>query len=268
MEVGITLRNMGPQSTPDIMQGCAVAAEEAGLESLWITDHIAIPPDDAEGSGGRYLDTLTGLAWLAGITKTIKLGSGVLILPYRPALPTAKQVATVQELSKGRLLLGVGIGWMDPEFRALGIDRHKRGEISDEYLKFFNDCFSEPVVQANGQEFLFKPCPPKPPILVGGRAPHALERAAKYADGWLPMTQSPEKIAADIAVYHQLTEKMGKPKGSVTVMAGLPLDDARAAKAMLSRYEEIGVNRLVCAVRYDTLEDYKTQVALLQALRN
>lgn len=267
MKIGITLRNMGPQSTPDLMEGCAFVAEEAGLESVWITDHIAIPPDDAEGSGGRYLDTLTGLAWLAGVTKTIKLGSGVLILPYRPALPTAKQVATVQELSKGRLLLGVGIGWMDPEFRALGVDRHKRGEISDEYLKFINDCFSKPVVQANGQEFLFKPCPPKPPILIGGRAPYALERAAKYGDGWLPMTSSPDKVEADIVQYRQLTDKMGKPKGDVTVMTGLPLDDIEAAKTLLNRYEEIGVNRLVCAVRYDTLDEYQAQVDRLQALK-
>ena len=127
MKIGVTLRNMGPQSAPEIMIAGARAAEAIGFDSIWITDHIAIPPDDAEGSGGRYLDTLTTLAWLAGATETIGLGSGVLILPYRPALPTAKQVATVQEVSGGRLLLGVGIGWMDPEFNALGVDRHQRG---------------------------------------------------------------------------------------------------------------------------------------------
>ena len=94
---------MGAESTADIIVACAQAAEARGMESLWITDHIAIPPDDAEGSGGRYLDTLTTLAWLGGATRKIKLGSGVLILPYRPMLPTLKQIATLQELTKNYL---------------------------------------------------------------------------------------------------------------------------------------------------------------------
>ena len=107
-----------------------------GFESVWIVDHIAIPPDAAEGSGGRYLDVLATLAWLAGITKRVKLGSGVLVLPYRAALPTAKQIATVQELSGNRLIMGMGIGWMDSEFKALGLNRHNRGRVSDETLAF------------------------------------------------------------------------------------------------------------------------------------
>ena len=142
MHIGVTIRNMGAPSTAETMAACAMAAEAAGLESIWITDHIAIPPDDAAGSGGRYLETLTTLAWLAAITGRVKLGSGVLILPYRAALPTAKQIATVQELSGNRLLLGVGIGWMEAEFRALGLERRARGRISDETLAFFNACFA------------------------------------------------------------------------------------------------------------------------------
>ena len=114
MKIGVTLRNMGPQSSPEVLLEGAQVAEAAGIESLWITDHIAIPPDDAQGSNGRYLDPLVTLAVLAGATSRIGLGTGVLILPYRPPLPTAKQVATLQELSSDRLLLGVGIGWIDP----------------------------------------------------------------------------------------------------------------------------------------------------------
>ncbi len=87
MYLGVTIRNMGVQSTPDIIAACAKSAEAAGMESAWIVDHIAIPPDDAEGSGGRYMDPLVTLAWLAAATRTIKLGTAVLILPYRSALP-------------------------------------------------------------------------------------------------------------------------------------------------------------------------------------
>src|SRR5437867_3397169 len=121
-QLGLFLRTMGPQSTRAVIAECGRAAEAAGIDDLWVADHIAIPPDDAEGSGGRYLDPLATLAFLAGATTRIGLGTGVLILPYRPPLPTAKWIATVQELSGARLRLGVGVGWMAAEFRALGVD--------------------------------------------------------------------------------------------------------------------------------------------------
>ena len=130
MHIGTILRNMGEQSTAATMATCARSAEAAGLESIWVTDHIAIPPDNAEGSDGRYVDPPIALAWLAGITQTIRLGVSVLNLPYRPALPLAKQIASLQELSGGRLLLGTGLGWMKEEFQALGVDRRRRGRIS------------------------------------------------------------------------------------------------------------------------------------------
>ena len=142
MHLGVTLRNMGDQSTPETLAACAALTEEAGLESAWVVDHIAIPPDDAEGSGGRYLDPLVTLAWLAGATTRIRLGVGVLILPYRSALPTAKQIASLQELSGERLILGVGVGWMEAEFKALGVDRSQRGKITDEALDLLNRCFA------------------------------------------------------------------------------------------------------------------------------
>ncbi len=266
MQIGVTLRNMGEQSTPELMLACAQAAEQAGMESLWITDHIAIPPDDAEGSGGRYLDTLTTLAWLAGHTSSIKLGSGVLIVPYRAPLPTAKQIATLQTLSGERLLLGVGIGWMDAEFRALGVDRHQRGAITDRTLAFLRDCFAEDVLSANGQAFLFRPRPAKPPILVGGRAPHALQRAVQWGDGWLPMARQPAQIADDVALYHQLCRDAGKPPGSVSVMTSLPLDQPEAGREMLAEYEDMGVERIVCGMAYEALEEYQAGLQGIQDL--
>ena len=162
MHIGIIVRNMGEQSTPVTMAACAGAAEAAGLESAWVVDHIAIPPDDAEGSNGRYVDPLIALAWLAGATRSIRLGVGTLVLPYRPALPVAKQIASIQELSGERLLLGVGIGWMEAEFRALGVERRRRGRISDATLAFIRDCFDHDQVTANGQPFLFRPRPARP----------------------------------------------------------------------------------------------------------
>jgi probable F420-dependent oxidoreductase len=270
MFIGTTVRNMGEQSTPELVKACALICEnsavdgKACIESIWVTDHIAIPPDDAEGSGGRYLDTLTTLSWLAGLTERVKLGSGVLILPYRAALPVAKQIATLQELSAGRLLLGVGIGWMDAEFRALGIDRHKRGAASDAVLEFLRTCFSNDVVTLNGQAFIFKPRPIKPPVLIGGRAPHALERAVALGDGWMPMARQPAQISDDVREYRALCAA-AKRAGSVTVMTGLPLNDLDITVQSLQEYQAMGVDRLVCAITYDSAEQYQDCVNKLLA---
>jgi probable F420-dependent oxidoreductase len=265
MDIGVGIRNMGTQSTRAVMAGCARAAETIGFESIWVVDHIAIPPDDAEGSGGRYLDILSTLAWLAGITKQVKLGAGVLILPYRSALPTAKQIATVQELSGNRLVLGVGIGWMDAEFQALGYERRHRGRISDETLAFFENCFASDEVESHGQTFLFKPRPPKPPILVGGRAPFAIERAAKFGDGWFPIARTPKDIASALPRYRELTDEAGKPAGQITASARLPLADQMETRHLLAEYQELGVNRLVCGFTYDTVADYQSQLDLLKS---
>lgn len=268
MKIGITLRNMGEQSTPELMADCARAAEEADLESIWITDHIAIPVDDAEGSGGRYLDTLTTLAWLAGVTSRIKLGSGVLILPYRAKLPTAKQIATVQELSKGRLILGVGVGWMDAEFKALGIDRKGRGRLMDETLKFLNECFEADEIEISGEEYYFRPRPPKPMVLIGGSAPHALERAVNFGDGWLPMARSAEKIAEDIEKYDAMADESGVDRGQVTALVPFTATNKTGAKTLIDSFDRVGVDRVICGVGYDDLDGYRRNVDLLTGLQD
>lgn len=266
MPIGAIVRNMGEQSTPDTMGACARAAESAGLESVWVVDHIAIPPDDAEGSGGRYVDPLISLAWLAGATSTIRLGVGVLILPYRPALPVAKQIASLQELSGERFLLGAGIGWMDAEFRALGVERRRRGRIADETLAFFRECFDNDEVIANGQSFLFRPRPARPPIYVGGRPPHALARAATWGDGWMPMRMTPEKLPSARAEYAEACAAAGREVGDIVVVGELPLDDPGAAAATLAGFSEGGAARFVLGGRYADADDFRRRLDALAAV--
>lgn len=256
MKLGVTLRNMGPQSTPDIMLAGAQHAEQLGFDSVWITDHIAIPPDDAEGSGGRYTDPLTTLAWLAGGTTSISLGAGVLVVPYRRPLPLAKAIATVHEFSGERLLLGLAVGWMEAEFRALGVPINRRGVLTEEFLEFLAQCFGDSHPVANDQAFIFAPKPTPPPVYLGGRAPHATARAARFGHGWLPMANSPERLAPHLEGF----------AGPVTVMGPLPLDDPGAAQDMLDRYAALGIERLVCAFRYATLEEYQSQLDVLAAV--
>src|SRR5499425_1468969 len=142
MKYGIAIRNMGPQSSRATFRACARSAEETGFDALFVSDHLCIPPDQTEGSGGRYLDVLAALAYLAGMTSRIRIGVSVLVLPYRPAVLTAKQVATIQELSDERMILGVGVGWMKPEFDALGVDKRHRGRITDETLRVIRHLFA------------------------------------------------------------------------------------------------------------------------------
>ncbi len=200
MKLGLYLRNMGPQSTRATIVACARAAEAAGIDDLWVADHVAIPPDQAEGSGGRYLDPLATLAFLAGATERIGLGTGVLVLPYRPALATAKWVATIQELAVGRFTLGVGVGWMEPEFRAVGVPYRERGRATDATLELFGRCFADDVVESNGQPFLFLPRPPRPTRrrsrALPSRWPASRERARMKKRGRAPYGARPLRRCA------------------------------------------------------------------------
>ena len=269
MRLGVVLRTMGEQATRETLLGCARAAEEAGLDEVWVVDHVAIPPDDAEGSGGRYLDPLTALAWLAGATERIGLGTAVLVVPYRPALPTAKAIATLQELSGGRLALGVGVGWMAPEFRALGVAREQRGRITDETLAQWRAWFADDDdhAEANGQPFLFRPRPPRPPLFVGGQPPHALERAVRLGDGWMPMGADPVKLRPHAERLHALAREQGRAPLEIAALGALPLDDPPRAREQLAALAEIGVTRLAQGGRYADEREFRAGAEKLAALR-
>ncbi len=258
MQLGVVLRNMGPASHRDTVLAAAQAADATpAIADLWVADHVAIPPDDAEGSGGRYLDPLATLAVLAGATSRVGLGTGVLVLPYRPALPTAKWVATIQELSGGRLRLGVGVGWMAAEFRALGIDLRRRGRIADDTLAFLDRCFASDVVEANGQPFYFRPRPPRPPLFIGGAPTPAFRRAIAHRAGWMPMGLTPEALRAPAAELRQAAAAAGLPPPAIVVLGALPRLDTAAARDTLAAYADAGATQLVHGERYTRLDEFR-----------
>lgn len=268
MKLGLYLRNMGDASTAAILRDCARGAEAVGIDDLWLADHIAIPPDDAEGSNGRYLDPLATLAWLAGITERIHLGTGVLILPYRPALPTAKWIATIQELSGGRMLLGVGIGWMEAEFRAVGVPRSRRGALADETLAFFERCFAADETESNGQPMLFRPRPAMPPLFVGGAPPYATRRATRFGGGWMPMGEDPDRLAQPIAEFRQASVEAGRPDPEVAVITSLALDDPPRAAAQVEKLGAVGVTRVIQGSRYAEAATFLRMAEKLAGLRD
>lgn len=266
MRLGLMLRNSGPLATPDFIARCAGAAESAGLDDLWVLDHVAIPPDQAEGSGGRYLDALATLAFVAGITQRIGLGTSVLVIPYRPPLATAKWVATIQELSGGRLSLGVGAGWMEAEFIASGVPRANRGRITDDTLAFLHTCFAQDVVEAHGQPFIFSPRPVRPPLLIGGSGKHVQTRAVRYGDGWMPTESDPAKLRQPIATLKAAMAAQGKEAPAIIPLTRIELADRGRAAEQLAALATVGVTGIEHTEKYETLAQFQSIAdALLEA---
>ncbi len=264
MKYGIAIRNMGPQSTRATMRACAKTAEALGFDALFVSDHLCIPPDQTEGSGGRYLDVLTTLAFLAGATERIRLGISVLVVPYRPAVLTAKQLATIQELSDGRMILGVGVGWMKPEFDALGVDKRKRGRITDETLRVVRHLFTHEAEAYKGDlvsfpAFVFLPRPPQPVIWIGGNSEAAVARVLEFGDGWHPMMPA-DKLKPAVAALNDKLAAKHRPQVEVVVRRVIRFDDLGAAKAKLQSERDAGATYFILDLgRYPSEKEFATQ---------
>ena len=231
MSFGCNVPVFGPLATPEIMMELARRADELGFDHLWISDHIVLPnqiapryPYDVTGvppfmanADSPWCEPLTALSFLASCTQRIKLGTTVLVVPYREPVLTAKMVATLDYMSGGRVILGVGVGWMEEEFKVLGLDTfHERGKVTDEYLRVFKELWTQEdpsfqgtYSQFSGIKFYPKPAQkPHPPIWVGGNTAPALRRAAWLGDGWLPTGAGMdlENMARHIQRLRELTE--------------------------------------------------------------
>ena len=257
MKIGIHLRNAGPHATREMLTDCACIADELPIDDLWVFDHLAIPPEESEGSGGLYVDPLATLAFVAAITERVNIGTRVLILPYRPAYLTAKLIASIQVLSGGRLQIGAGVGWMEAEFRALDVPRSRRGAITDETLELLHRCFASDETDVNGQTVLFLPRPERPPIFVGGAGPHALGRAARYGDGWAAPNDDPDTLREPIVELRRLFADAGKPAPEIIAAGRLAPDDQNSVRDRLARLTEIGVTRYALGVPYSSADEFR-----------
>lgn len=183
-----------PAASPSELVQIAVRADRLGFDALTVSEHIVMPDEMAGAMGRRFPDALLALAVLAGATERIELLTYVLVLPLRNPVVLAKQAATVDFLSNGRLLLGVGIGHAAREFEAIGVPFERRGARSDEAIEAMRELWTSDAPSYAGEFYsfsgiAFEPKParkPHPPILVGGNSKPAMRRAAKYGDGWLP----------------------------------------------------------------------------------
>jgi probable F420-dependent oxidoreductase len=235
---------------PDTLVRRARLAEEAGFESLWVGDHIALPAD-RDGQQPR-LEVVVGVSHLAAVTTRVRLGFGVIVLPQRQPVLLAKQLSSIDVLAKGRLTVGIGVGYVEPELRALGVSLADRGARTDEYLAAMRTLWTEPAPSFQGRFVSFagvfqRPYPvqrPHPPIVVGGHSPAAFRRAVTAGNGWYGVYLDVEQTAAALAGLRTVAAGCDRPAdlGALEIIITPPgpvdLDTAR-------RYADLGVNRLV-----------------------
>jgi len=195
MKVGVNLINFGPGVTTASLRSWAQLSESLGYHLIMTSDHIAITPDVQSRYPAPFFEPISLLGWLAGITSTIEIGTTVIIMPYRNPLELAKATANVDQLSGGRFILGVGIGWAQEEFKVLNVPYRSRGAITNEYLEAVKLLWTQDVASYDGKFVSFNevhtaPRPvqaPHPPIWVGGPSDAAMRRTVRYGDAWHPI---------------------------------------------------------------------------------
>jgi probable F420-dependent oxidoreductase len=190
VHLGVILPNFGRDSTPDAIRRTAEAAEELRLDSVWATEHIIVGAE-AVDPYGRVYDPLVVLAWIAAFTERIEVGTSIVLVPLHHPVRLAKEVATLQELSDGRVRLGVGVGWHEDEFRFMGYEFRGRGRRADEALRLMRALWSGERAfhgeQWSFENATFAPLPePRPELWVGGRSERAIRRARELGDVWHP----------------------------------------------------------------------------------
>ena len=213
MEFGFYLPDNGPLATPDVIGAVAAHAEAAGFEILAVSDHVVMPKgidstypyeEDGQWPGGMdCMETLTLMSFIAARTSRARILSSVLVLPYRAPILTAKMLATIDVLSGGRVIAGLGVGWMAEEFEALQSPPYReRGVVSDEYIDVFKSLWTSDAPAYNGtyckfSDVVFEPKPvqkPHLPIWIGGESGPALRRTARVADAWYPISTNPRGV--------------------------------------------------------------------------
>ena len=249
-------------STPDQIETVVQKAEAVGFESVWISDHLAVPvkvPDlypYAEGlkapfdGNSRWLDPLVLLSFIAGVTRKIKLGTAVYLLPLRNPHVTARAVVTLDRMSGGRLILGSGTGWMTDEFQVAEQDYDNRGPRTLEIVEILKGLWTQDVLEYHGKYYdfgpmKFEPKPvqkPHPPILFGGETTAALRRAVKLGQGWIGMWYPPEEVRPYVERLRELRKAEGREAEPFEINVGAR--DAEFTPDLFKRYAEVGVDRV------------------------
>jgi probable F420-dependent oxidoreductase len=259
------LMGVGSGSTvrPDVLAEVARKGEELGFESAWIPEHLAVPvemkaryPGSADGKfpggpGVALHDPFVALSFVAAQTTTLKLGTGVFVLPLRNTLSVAKAVASLDVLSQGRVLFGIGVGWCEEEFDAVGMPFKNRAGRTREAVRVMRALWTEETPQFDGTHHRFEPVGfnpkpvqhPHPPLIFGGESRAALKRTAELADGWCGIRYTPDSVKPYLATLKELTEQAGRDFSRLEITVGLD-PSVQPTLDTVKRFEDAGVHRL------------------------
>ena len=261
MKFGLHSVNLHTGAYPEAAARLGRAAENAGFESLWVADHVVLPDPPVAGRpmapDMRLLDPLISLAFFAAHTSRVKLATGVVILPQRQALVIAKQLASLDVLSDGRVIFGIGVGWCEPEMRAVGAAFTERGRIADDYLAAMRAVWTQPKPSYKGRYVAFDgvQAMPRPvqnpiPIVVGGRTPPAYRRAVMHGHGWYGFGLDAAETSKSVAALHDVAKTTPRPPalGRLEISITPPGFDV-PDRAMIETYAAAGVDRLILRPR-------------------
>ena len=306
MEYGFYLPSGGPAAQPDNLASIAKQGDRLGFYCMVMPDHILQPNQvdstypysltgdilaAGQSGDGEWPEQITTLAYLAGVTERIRLVTSVMIIPYRNPILTAKMLSTLDMLSKGRLILGAGVGWMEEEFELLDAPPFaERGAVTNEYLRAFielwtkdNPKFEGKYVNFSDITFLPKPVQkPYPPIWIGGQSKPAIRRAAQIGDCWHPVGAipaaplEPEELAENLVLLRDYAEKAGRDPSKIQVSVKAPLYDsgdssgprrrftgsADAVRQDVQTYSDVGVTHLIFDFR--TADPHQTEDRMAQ----
>jgi probable F420-dependent oxidoreductase len=265
MRFGLAFANVGLFATPQGATTVAQAAEGAGFESLWTVEHVIVPREYASAypysptgkmPGAEFVDMpdpLIWLTWVAAHTTTLRLATGILILPQRNPLITAKEVATLDQLSGGRVILGIGIGWLEEEFRCLNSTWEDRAARTEEYVAAMRALWSEEAPSFSGETVTFteaiskpKPAAGSVPIVVGGHTKASARRAGRIGDGYWPAKGDTAELIAEMRAA---AEQAGRDPDAIEVTCGgaAVQGGGQAAVDEVGRLAELGVSRVAIA---------------------
>lgn len=272
MKIGFMLPAFGSMATQQNMLDMAQLAEERGFESVWAPDHVIMPTKIATpypyskssryiaDPKGAHLEPFTVLSFVAACTRRVRLGFTVIVAPYRHPVVTAKMMASLDVLSGGRLIVGVGSGWLEEEFDALEVPFAKRWTRTDEHIRIWKELWTaeEPRFEGDYHRFADVQCRPQPlqkphpPITIGGRGRASLRRVVSMADGWQVVSEHPDDVystegdlARDLQTLKRMCDEAGRDFATVEITAVIIAGTAEGVLADILGYKRLGVGRLI-----------------------